>query len=200
MTNFKINPHWFRRMVHVSCACVLAYYLFSDTFLWIRFLKVSIVLAVFIIASYIELIRLQGKLHEAFLFPFRKYETYRVGAHIWLGSSVIFLLLLFPQQIAAPCILSVCFADPVIGELRARNKTIASIAGFVICFGIFLMFQYSFYLALLGACLAVIAESIRLRDIDDNLLIPLVPAIIIFALWVGNFVSLPKPLIEPFPA
>jgi dolichol kinase len=185
-------------MVHVSCSCVVVYYLFPDNILLIRAVKVALLLATFITASCIEIIRLKGKLNKAFMFPFRKYETYRVGAHIWLGSSVILLLLLFPQQIAAPCILSVCFADPVIGELRDRKRVIASIAGFAICLGIFLMFEYSLYLALLAACLAVIAESIRLRSIDDNLLMPLIPAIVILVLWVGNLISLPAPLIEPF--
>lgn len=198
MTNFQINSHWFRRMVHVSGACVLSYYLIPVNIPWVNNLKITVALAVFLLAASIEIIRLQGKLSKAFLFPFRKYETYRVGAHIWLGASAIFLLLFFPQQIAAPCILAVCFADPVIGELRKRNKVAGVMSGFIICLGIFALFDYSLYLALLLGGLAVAAESLRVKSIDDNLLMPLIPAIIILVGWGFNLISLPKPLLAPF--
>ncbi len=194
----SINSHWFRRMVHVSCACTLIYYLFPDSILWIYAAKIILASGIFFAAVVIEIIRLKGTLDEGFLFPFRDYEKSKVGAHIWLGISALVLLVFFPQQIAAPCILAVCLADPVVGELRMKNKAIGFFCGFCISTAIFVVFNYPIMLCSLAGLLAVSAESIRSKNIDDNILMPLVPAVILLAAFQCGLFALPAPAIIPF--
>lgn len=195
----KIDSHWFRRMVHVSCACTLVYYLFPDDIFWVYAAKIILASGILSAATVIEIVRLRGALDEGFLFPFRDYEKSKVGAHIWLGISVLVLLVFFPQQIAAPCILAVCLADPVIGELRMKNKLLGFFCGFCISSAIFVVFNYPVLLGLLAGLLAVSAESIRSKNIDDNLLMPLVPAVILLAASQCGLFALHPPVIIPFP-
>lgn len=194
----KIDSHWFRRMVHVSCVCTLVYYLFPDNIFWIYAAKIILASGIFSAAVVIEIIRIKGSLDEGFLFPFRDYEKYKVGAHIWLGVSLFVLLVFFPQQIAAPCILVVCLVDPIIGELRMKNKTISFFCGFCISSAIFLVFNYPILLCSLAGLLAVSAESIRSKNIDDNILMPLVPAAILLTASQCSLFALPTPAIIPF--
>lgn len=193
-----VNSRCFRRMVHVSCACTLVYYLFPDSIFWIYAAKIILASGIFSAAVVIEIIRLKGALDEGFLFPFRDYEKYKVGAHIWLGISILVLLVFFPQQIAAPCILAVCLVDPIIGELRMKKKLLSYVCGFCISSAIFVVFNYPILLCSLAGFLAVSAESIRSKNIDDNILMPLVPAAILLAVSQCGLFVLPPLAIIPF--
>lgn len=193
------RPHGFRRMIHVSGACVLVYYLYPDSVLWIYILKIIIMLTILISAMIVEGLRLSNRLGEGFLFPFRTYEANRVGAYIWFSISISALLLFFPQQIAGPCILAMCIGDPLIGEIRNKNRILCEIAGIVLCLFIFLMFSYPFYIAFLAGLLAVGAEGIKTKKIDDDFLMPVIPAIVIYILALLGIIQLPEILITPFP-
>lgn len=193
------SSHWFRRMIHVSGACALVYYLYPDNIMWIYILKIVVILTILISAVIIEGLRLSNRLDEGFLFPFRSYETNRVGAYIWFGVSIFILLLLFPQQIAGACILTACFGDPLIGEIRNKNRVLSEIAGVALCLFIFLIFGYPWYVAFLAGLLAVGAEGIKTKKIDDDFLMPVIPAIVIYILTLLGIIRLPEILITPFP-
>jgi hypothetical protein len=193
------SPHWFRRMVHVSGACVLVYYLYPDSVLWIHILKIVIMLTILISAIIVEGLRLSNRLDEGFLFPFRSYETNRVGAYIWFGISISALLLFFPQQIAGPCILTVCLADPLMGEIRNKNHILSVIIGVVTCFCIFLIFNYQTHIALFAALVGVGAEGIKSKKVDDDFLMPIAPAIVIYLLILLGIIPVPEILITSFP-
>jgi len=193
------SPHWFRRMIHVSGACVLVYYLYPDSVLWIYILKIIIMLTILISAIIVEGLRLSNRLDEGFLFPFRTYEANRVGAYIWFSISISSLLLFFPQQIAGPCVLAVCLGDPLIGEIRNKNHILSVITGIAACFCIFLIFNYQAHIALFAALVGVWAEGIKSKKVDDDFLMPMAPAIVIYILTLLGIISLPEILITPFP-
>jgi dolichol kinase len=192
------NSHWFRRMIHVSGACALVYYLYPDSVLWIYILKIIIML-ILISAIIVEGLRLSNRLDEGFLFPFRTYEANRVGAYIWFSISISSLLLFFPQQIAGPCVLTLCLADPLIGEIRNKNHILSVITGIAACFCIFLIFNYQAHIALFAALVGVGAEGIKSKKVDDDFLMPMAPAIVIYILTLLGIISLPEILITPFP-
>ncbi len=197
--DIKPSSHWFRRMIHVSGACALVYYLYPDNVLWIHILKIVVVLTILISTVVVEVLRLTCKLDRGFLFPFRSYEAGRIGAYIWFGISISALLLFFPQQIAGPCILIVCIADPLIGEIRDKNHVLSVLTGITVCFCIFFIFNYSMYIALFTALLAVGAERIKTKKVDDDFLMPIIPAIVIYILTLLTIIILPEILIIPFP-
>ena len=192
------SHYWFRRMIHVSGACTLVYYLYQDNILWIYILKIAIILTILISAVIVEGLRLCNRLDEGFLFPFRSYETKKVGAYIWFCISISMLLLLFPQQIAGPCILTSCFGDPLIGELKKKNHVLSVIAGVSACFCIFLIFNYHAHIALFAALIGVVSEGIKSKKIDDDFLMPMTPAIVIYVLTLLGIIPLPEILITPF--
>ena len=105
-----------------------------------------------------------------------------------IGFLILFYTL--PQQIAIPCILCACFADPFMGELRFRyGKQGALIGGFGVCFLLFIITWIQaepwviLVVALLGALCAVAGETWKSRWIDDDFLIQILPAVAIAILW-----------------
>ncbi|MDI6917027.1 MAG: hypothetical protein QMC80_04435 [Thermoplasmatales archaeon] len=199
LDDIQPSHHWFRRIIHVSGACTLVYYLYPDDILWIYILKIAIILTILISAIIVEGLRLRNRLDERFLFPFRPYETKKAGAYIWFCISISVLLLLFPQQIAGPCILISCFGDSLMGELRKKNHVLSMIAGVSACCCIFLIFNYHVHVALFAALTGVGAEGIKSKKIDDDFLMPMTPAIVIYVLTLLGIIPLPEILITPFP-
>ena len=118
------------------------------------------------------------------------------------------LLVFFPQQIAIPCILCGCFADPIIGEIRMRyTQTLGLIAGFLVCM---LLFSITWYTApltviilvsLIGSLAALCGETIKRWWIDDDFLIQMLPALAITLLYLvattQGLSILPHELIQP---
>ena len=81
----------------------------------------------------IEYRRLRGSLDHQRFFGLRSYEKKRPASYLYFGIAVLLLFLLFPQQIAIPCILCASFTDPIIGETRYHlGKKKAYAIGFII--------------------------------------------------------------------
>jgi dolichol kinase len=199
----EFDVHWFRRVFHTFGAFFLVYYKLPD----VGVLKYGLPILLLFLASLIELLRLKGRISSDHFFGLRVYEKKRVGSFLFFGIALFLLLLFFPQQIAVPCILCACFADPIMGEVRHRfGKNEAYLIGFFVCM---LFFGVTWYQAdvrlfllvsFVGAAGAVIGETGNFWRLDDDFMIQMLPALLLVIVWfvaqqVG--VGIPNPLISP---
>jgi dolichol kinase len=204
----EFDTHWYRRVFHAFGASFLIYYIFpADT--WIQNLKMLIAVLLVAGVGILEVLRIQGKIDSSTFFGLRIYETKRPGSYLYFGLAILILLLAFPQQIAIPCILCACFADPLIGETRQiQGKNKAYLIGFAVCFLFFIVTWYTADIRILvlvsfvGAMGALIGETRKCWWLDDDFLIQMTPAALLLIIWIGarsvGVDILPEPLLHPF--
>ena len=207
INSVDFNAHWYRRVFHTFGASFLVYYLLPDLE-WIDILKfwASIVIVAF--AFFLECLRIKGKINSDHFFGLRMYEKNRVGSYLFFGVAIVILLLFFPQQIAVPCILCACIADPIMGEIRYHfGKKEIYVIGFLICLFLFMITWYKadiwmmILVSIVGAFGAVFGEVKKLWWLDDDFMIQIVPAVLLLVLWITiscfGF-ALPEPIIYPW--
>ena len=190
--SLDFDAHWYRRVFHAFGASFLFYYMLPNED-WINILKFWIPPAIVAFALILEILRIKGKISSEHFFGLRFYEKNRIGSYVFFAVAILILLRFFPQQIAIPCILSACIADPVMGEIRLKFKNSYSyvyIFGFLLCMIFFMIawFKADVYLmvfaSLIGAFGAVIGETKKLWWLDDDFMIQMVPAILLIIIWI----------------
>jgi len=203
----EVDAHWFRRAFHTFAASFLVYYLIPEDG-WIGVVKIIVPTGIVACIAIIDYGRIRGELDHQRFFGLRGYEKGRPASYLYFGIGLLLLLVLFPQQIAIPCILCASFTDPLIGESRYYlGKKRAYALGFVVSMFFFLLTWYRaewwvmLMVSLLGASGAVIGEAKKLKLIDDDFMIQILPAILLTCVWqalllTGNNI-LPAPLIHP---
>ena len=203
----EVDAHWFRRAFHTFAASFLVYYLIPEDG-WIGAVKIIVPTGIVACIAIIDYGRICGEFDHQRFFGLRGYEKGRPASYLYFGIGLLLLLVLFPQQIAIPCILCASFTDPLIGESRYYlGKKRAYALGFVVSMFFFLLTWYRaewwvmLMVALLGASGAVIGEAKKLKLIDDDFMIQILPAILLTCVWqalllTGNNI-LPAPLILP---
>jgi dolichol kinase len=186
------DVHWYRRAFHAFGASFLVYYMVPTDIEWIALLKFWIPILIVIFALILELLRIKGKISSNHFFGLRMYEQNRVGSYLFFGIGILILLVFFPQQIAVPCILCACLADPIMGEVRYRfGKKEVYLIGFLVCMLFFMITWYKAELwimllvAVVGAAGAVVGETKKFWWLDDDFMIQLLPAMLVLLLWVG---------------
>ena len=128
------------------------------------------------------------------IFGQRDYESHQVSALAWGGFAVglTFLLLSEHPEFVWPLILSLSLGDPFLGEVRRKGqepKTVfilGSIFIALIWVACWMQVGTPLWMAFVMAPICVAAEWPRLRWIDDNatmLLIPLA-AVIMLVPWL----------------
>jgi dolichol kinase len=203
----EVDAHWFRRAFHTFAASFLCYYLLPDEE-WITTAKIVLPVLIVVCMILVEYQRLRGGVDHQRFFGLRGYEKKRPASYLYFGVAVLLLFLFFPQQIAIPCILCASFSDPIIGESRYYlGKKYAYIIGFLVCFLFFLLTWFRaewwtlIFVPFLGATGAVLGEAKKLPYVDDDFLIQMLPAVLIFIVWQGLLMIqidlLPPPLIYP---
>lgn len=203
----EVDAHWFRRVFHTFAASFLFYYLLPED-QWITIIKIVVPIIIVCCMVGVEYRRLRGAIDHQRFFGLRGYEKKRPSSYLYFGIAVLLLFLLFPQQIAIPCILCASFTDPIIGETRYYwGKKKAYVIGFLVsaCFFLITWYRADWWIlvlvSLIGATGALIGEAKKLRLIDDDFMIQMLPALLLFVLWQGllhNGVNmLPPPIIYP---
>jgi hypothetical protein len=127
------------------------------------------------------------------VFGQRQYEANQVSALAWGGFSVGLVLLMFEEsKYGYPLIFSLTFIDPLLGEARriGLDKTKVHIIGITGAALIWLLCWHlvgtPLVLVAIMAPLVVAAESPRLKWIDDNATMLLIPAaaLLIISVWL----------------
>jgi dolichol kinase len=188
----EVDAHWFRRVFHTFAASFLFYYLLPDEE-WMNVIKIVVPIILVFCMIVIEYRRLRGTLDHQRFFGLRSYEKKQPASYLYFGIAVLLLFLLFPQQIAIPCILCASFTDPIIGESRYYlGKKRAYVIGFIVSMFFFLVTWYRadfwalILVSLVGATGTLIGEAKKLRFVDDDFMIQMLPALLLLLLWQGS--------------
>ncbi len=180
-----------RRIIHVSGAAVLLYFVIPSGFFVVASTE-EILLGLLAAVLVIEVLRLAFGLELATV---REYESRRVGGYVYYSVALTAAVLLFPEPIAAAVVLGTALVDPLMGEIREHPRAhrlypsvpVALYAGlaFVALVGIGRWpVGTSALLAVAAAAAAVASERPRLRWVDDDLVMTIVPALVLVALGI----------------
>lgn len=128
----------------------------------------------------------------------RDYEKGRLSSYMWFNISAVCLLLAvewadMPQAIAAGCIVLAAMVDPLLGELKPRDRSMAMVVGLVVATFILVLFEIQWYYALIAAAAAVWAEQFNLKQLDDDMLMQFAPALVLIIFWLlGDIEGVPE--------
>lgn len=183
-TNDGIIAHIARRFIHVSMLIVpLLYYHFSPLFS-VKTLRLSIIIFIFFIFL-VEKLRIRYRL---VFFGQRAYEAMQISAFAWTMLSLGIILLFSPSVAYSIAIIATCaFVDPLMGEMRLRkinqSRVVASgiLMGMIVWAACSIVYHLPFWLVVLMPPIAVAAEWPKLKWIDDNALMLLVPLVVVLA-------------------
>jgi len=122
----------------------------------------------------------------------RPHEKEQIASFAWAAAGIAAVLWLCPHDVAAAALVGMAFVDPLAGELRmAKGDAIAvgvSLAVyFALAFSILFLWEWRegmlvVVLAALGAVAAVAAERTKMRYIDDDFLMLVIPGAVMTAL------------------
>ncbi|MBT5390812.1 MAG: hypothetical protein HOL22_00495 [Euryarchaeota archaeon] len=176
-----MKGHIFRRLIHVSMAFLPWVYfehgiVVSD---WLGLTLPQFVSSLVFSLLIVEGIRLK---YGITIFGQREYEAEQISALGWSAFGIGTVFLLAPiEAYAWPIILSLSFGDPFLGEMRRRgmNSREVILYSTAFLFAVWLAcwnwFGTPFWMAFFFAPLCVAAEWPRLRYIDDNATMVLIP-------------------------
>lgn len=193
-----------RRILHLAGSLFIGYYFIPDQIIY-NINKQWILFAIGFLILIIEIHRQHTKKAHALDPLLRDYENNRPASFSYFAIGSIILLSFFPQYITIPCILSTAICDPIIGILKQSNKKfIGYVIGFSISFIIFISSWFSTNIEIwilasfLAAGTLIFAEYSSNSLIDDDFLMQILPAIILFlfSYLLSNIgLSLPNQLI-----
>ncbi|MCI4348707.1 MAG: hypothetical protein L3J93_00585 [Thermoplasmata archaeon] len=197
----ELGDRIWRRCLHLIGALVLVYYLLPTGFFVVLPNSRVLLLALFLVLL-LEALRILGRIE---LPTIRPHEHERVASFAYYAVALVAAVLLFPEPIAIAVVLGTAIVDPVIGELRRLPKPrpaqpvlpllVYSGLAFAALRGIG---GWGVHPAILATGIAAVAavgiESLRMRSLDDDLTMTLVPGVILttivwlvpsFPSWAG---------------
>lgn len=146
----------------------------------------QVVAGVVLIALLLESLRLKLGLT---VFGQRDYEAHQVSALAWGAVGVGFVLLLTPHEAYAwPLIASLALGDPLMGELRRKDvqdrQVMIYATALILAIWLVSSFQFGtpLWLCIILAPVCMISEWPRLRYIDDNATMLLIPLALVLLL------------------
>ncbi|WP_178916779.1 dolichol kinase [Natronomonas gomsonensis] len=182
-----------RRLVHASGAVVPGAYLLDEHVLEVGVVTWPVVQAVvvagLVLTAVLEFARLYGGLEHAFYDRLtREYEQDSVAGYALYVLSGTVVVLLFEPRIAVPALFMLTLGDPVSGMLSSGElRTVKRPRVLVGMFTVSLLLALPFVpvvAAVAGAAGATVADGVKpvVRGfvVDDNLTIPIVAAV---AMW-----------------
>jgi len=183
-----MRGHLLRRGIHVSMAALpFVFFEYGATFAGAVDLSVEqLVSAVILVVLVAEGIRLKLSIT---VFGQRAYEAHQISALAWGALGVGFVFLLAPTEAYAwPLVVSLALGDPLMGELRRKGigskqvMAMATLTLLLIWLGAWLAFGTPLWMAILLAPVCMISEWPRLRYIDDNATMILIPLALVLIL------------------
>ena len=188
-----VYGHLFRRGFHIGMSILpFLYFEYGETISgYASMSELKFVSAMIIALVTAEAVRLKFGIT---IFGQRDYESKQVSALAWgaFAIGLTFLTLSEYPELVWPLILSLSLGDPFLGELRRVGIESRSVflIGTVFIMAIWLatwhLVETPLWLAFVMAPLCVAAEWPRLRWIDDNATMLLIPlsAIIVILPWL----------------
>jgi hypothetical protein len=186
-TSGGLKGHVFRRLIHISMGFIpFVYYFYIPRIVdYLTFPAYFIVLMPVLIILILELIRMS--LGWA-VFGQRQYEKQQIASFAWGAFSIGAILLLLPKEYGIPIVASWALGDPLLGELRrfCSSRLQVAIIGIVfiefVWFLAVLLLDTPFWIALMMGPIMVAAEWPKLKWIDDNATMLLIPLVVVLVL------------------
>jgi hypothetical protein len=176
-----MGGHIFRRSIHVGMVLLPWIYFEHGEYLSdiIGLTRPQIVSSLVFVLFVLEGFRLKFGIT---IYGQREYEAKQISALGWGAFGIGMVFLMAPiEAYAWPLVLSLSLGDPFLGEMRRRGMDTRNI---IISSVVFLFFVWTacwhwfgtpFWMAFLFAPLCVASEWPRLRYIDDNATMLLIP-------------------------
>jgi hypothetical protein len=183
-----MRGHLLRRSIHLSLAALpFVYFNYGAQVAEATGMALDQVVAtVVLFATVAEGLRLKLGIT---VFGQRDYEANQVSAMAWGAVGVGFVFLLTPAEAYAyPLILSLALGDPLMGEMRRNGRSSREVMlwATVVLWGVWLISWQQFgtplWMALMLAPVCMISEWPRLRYIDDNATMLLIPLALVLLL------------------
>ncbi|MDX1534489.1 MAG: hypothetical protein R3291_02590 [Thermoplasmata archaeon] len=174
-----------RRAIHIASPVFLAYYLLPED-LGIGLPKLLVAALLWLVTLVIELLRLLGRLE---ILGIRDYERGQISAYFWGGTGLFLGLALFPPAFVVVAMFGMAWIDPLCALTRRRGGyPWVPLVAYLALAGVGLALLTAFSLpavlsvALVAAVVAIAAEYPRLRWIDDDFTMFMVPLLAMTAL------------------
>jgi len=179
-----------RRFVHALVALAPIYYLLPVDLPYVGFRR-WVLLIIFISAMFVfESVRIWKKFTFLGLRP---HEKDRLASHAWAAAGLFIVLWLFPHDIASAALVGWALVDPLLGELRGRGMNprsavaLSAVTYFVLALIMFVLWNERpaaevTILSALATAVAIPAEYIKVRYVDDDFMMSVLPALAMLAL------------------
>ncbi|HEX9908169.1 MAG TPA: hypothetical protein VGB78_06860 [Thermoplasmata archaeon] len=182
-----------RRGAHICIALAPVYYLLPEQLPVIGVGR-WVLLVVFIVGiAAFEAHRLRKGITFLGLRP---HEKGQIASFVWAAAGITVVLWLVPHDIATAALIGMAFVDPLAGELRHADRSSGITFGlsFVVYFSIaasaLALMEYrtllgSVVMGGVGSIVAVASESYKTRHVDDDFLMAVAPAGVMWAASVA---------------
>ncbi len=118
----------------------------------------------------------------------RPHERNQIASFAWAAAGVTLLLWLFPEDIASGALVAMALVDPLAGEMRGLKKKdtvivpVSIFTYFVLCLVVSAFVgerELGFYvlLAIVGSAVAIPSERFKVKYVDDDFLMLVLPAL-----------------------
>jgi hypothetical protein len=189
--DFDLGDRAWRRILHGLAAIVLFYYALPRQIL-LGLTREELLLTALGLVLVLELLRWLVGLE---LPTLRAYERRRVASYVFYAVALVAVVLLFPMPIALVVVPGTALIDPLVGELRLSTRwrdTYPWLPGAVYALlattALVVVVRWSVLAALLfagiAAAVALLAERPKIPELDDDLAMTLVPALVLAGLMV----------------
>lgn len=176
----------FRRFVHCLIALAPVYYLLPVDIEPLGVRRWVLLIAFFAIVSSVEAARL---LMGWTFFGLRPHERSQIASFVWAAAGITVALWFFREDVATAAIIGMAFVDPLAGELRKRGRVMHVTVGVPIlayaALSVTVLHLYGLMsplsvvvVSIIGATTAVSAERRKVRYIDDDFLMIVVPCLL----------------------
>jgi len=175
-----------RRLVHLCLPVFLLYYIIPDD-TWIGIDKKLVLLGALFLFIIFEFLRLAYQIR---VFGTREYEMDHMAAYLWAGIGFTVAFLLFDYALVVPALLGMAWIDPLSGFLRGRKSGLypwLPFASYLVLAAVALIVVSSFaprsivFIAAAGAASGIAAEHRRVRFVDDDFLMLVIPLLVMTA-------------------
>lgn len=179
-----------RRAVHASIALTPLYYALPENLPFVGWHRWTLVVVFFAGVLLFEAYRLRNG--RTFL-GLRPHERHQIASFAWAAAGVTAVLWLCPHDIAAAALVAMALVDPLAGEMRGagyKDRSVVPLslaAYFALCAPVLVLWDLrpdtdSIALAAVATFLAVGSERFKVRYVDDDFLMAVVPAAAMTAL------------------
>ncbi len=169
-----------RRIIHLLVPGFLVYYLLPDLMFGIG--KELLLLGFLAFTLAFDWLRARSSIS---IFGLRGYESANMAAYAWFGVGFTICVLFFDKTVVIPSVIVLGFVDPLCGITRRNYSALYPWVPFLAAFAIFFQFFHWFsgfvilevlLFSMIGSAAAVIIEYPSIKNLDDDLLMQVVPA------------------------